>query len=159
MWKQFSLFSVTHNQKERTYFFCFWFQYHLFPYSLRCESVSVDDTNVCECFFSNTYWNNNYFCPFNFLLVWVLFLHGFELEEQITRFQWYFPFRKIPMKQLFRFFSLISGITYSDAFTGGEQEISLCCWSRSSSGSAKGYLEEILFLRLPSRAFPTQASN
>ena len=39
-----------------------------------------------------------------FLLVWVLFLHGFELEKQITCFQWYFPFKKIPMKQFFRFF-------------------------------------------------------
>lgn len=39
-----------------------------------------------------------------FLLVWVLFLHGFELEKQITRFQWYFPFRKIPWNSSSGFF-------------------------------------------------------
>lgn len=95
-----------------------------------------------------------------FFLVWVLFLHGFELEEQITRFQWYFPFRKIPMKQFFRFFSFISGITYLDAFTGGDEETSLCCWSRSSSGECQGLLgRDIVPTCLPSRAFPTQASN
>ena len=128
----------------------------IFSLFTRCEVVSVDDTNVCECSFSNTYWNNNYFCPF-----WSEFCSYMALSWKSKSL----VFNDIFLSERFhetvlQVFSFISGITFLDASTGGDEETSLCCWSRSSSGECQGLPgRDIVPTCLPPKALPSQASN
>lgn len=126
MWKQFFLAFQSLIIRKRQFIFSALISISSFPYSPGVNQsqlmiqmfVSVSSQIHTEIIII--------FVLLIFFLVWVLFYKNFELEEQITAFfQWYFPFRKIPMKQLFRFFSFISGITYLDAFTGGTRRL-LC---------------------------------
>lgn len=108
--------------RKRWFIFQLWISISLIPYSAGAK-VPFDHENVYVCSFSNTYCNN-YFCPFLFLF-WVLLLNGLGLEEQITSFQWHFPFRIL--KGSLEIWPLvpptppfISRIKYPVTSTGGE---------------------------------------